>query len=173
MSDITPRPEGATPARCDICPTWATWSKGGARYCDEHAPVPVTMTLGQAKRVHRDLVHHPGTRPLTNVDLEAMRTRHANAIRPIPSGTVMGHEHLMADADRGSLLAEVRRLEDEIKVHVLTLGAVRRIVFEDAALSWEHRVKRLAQLLGPQDECPDEYCAGWKDSGTCPKGLKH
>lgn len=31
-------------------------------------------------------------------------------IRPIPSQTVLGYEHLMADTDRGALLAEVDRL---------------------------------------------------------------
>lgn len=57
----------------------------------------------------KDLVHHPqGRRAMTAADLAAMHTRHANAL-PIPSGTVLGHEHLMAHADRGTLLAELNR----------------------------------------------------------------
>jgi hypothetical protein len=47
--------------------------------------------------------------------MNAIRARHHYAIRPIPSKTALGHEHLMADADRGALLAEVDRLEALIR----------------------------------------------------------
>lgn len=57
-----------------------------------------------------DLRWAPDTNELTDAQIRAMLTRHANAIRPIPSRTALGFEHLMADADRGALLAEVVRL---------------------------------------------------------------
>ncbi len=60
--------------------------------------------------IHKDLIWAATEEEVTPTQLEAMRTRHLNAIRPIPSATVLGHEHLMADADRGALLAEVGRL---------------------------------------------------------------
>jgi hypothetical protein len=67
----------------------------------------------EEKLFNPDLRWHPGTGPVTSAHLEAMRTRHANAIRPIPSATALGYDHLMADADRGALLAEVERLRAE------------------------------------------------------------
>jgi hypothetical protein len=60
--------------------------------------------------INPDLLWAPDTDHLTASQLEAIRTRHANADRPIPSGTAMGYDHLMADADRGALLAERDRL---------------------------------------------------------------
>lgn len=183
----------------------------------------------------KDLIWHPGTGPMTSAHLAAMHTRHANAIRPIPSGTVLGHEHLMADADRGALLAELNRATEEAarleaEVERLNLEVVqvqsgaqiamnagvaalqevgrlekerdqlkeindrmaedrlrivdernrfkwmveaaRKALFEDAASSHEHRYRAIARAL-EREECPDEYCAGWKDSGICPEGLRH
>lgn len=71
--------------------------------------------------INRDLIWAPGTDHITGAQMDAIRTRDANAIRPIPSQTVLGHEHLMADADRAALIAEVDRLGTNIaavlKVH--------------------------------------------------------
>lgn len=64
--------------------------------------------------INKDLLWAPGTDRLTNGQLEASRTRHENAIRPIPSRTALGYDHLMADADRGALIAEVDRLRAEL-----------------------------------------------------------
>lgn len=60
--------------------------------------------------VDKDLIWHPGDGKISAAQMNAIRTRHANAIRPIPHRTAMGHEHFMADADRGALLAELDRL---------------------------------------------------------------
>lgn len=218
----------------------------------------------------KDLIWHPGTGPMTSAHLAAMHTRHANAVRPIPSGTVLGHEHLMADADRGALLAELERMrearddyrdqlaaateeaarlerknanlrealinaheagtslgqdverlnlevvqvqsgaqiamnagvaalqevgrlekerdqlkeindrmaEDRLRIvdernrFKWMVEAARKALFEDAASSHEHRYRAIARAL-EREECPDEYCAGWKDSGICPQGLRH
>lgn len=60
--------------------------------------------------INQDLIWAPGTDHITASQMDAIRTRDANAIRPIPSQTVLGHEHLMADADRTALIAEVDRL---------------------------------------------------------------
>lgn len=67
--------------------------------------------MGDERLINRDLIWAPGTDHLTEAQKEAIRTRHANAIRPIPSQTVLGYEHLLADADRGALIAETDRLE--------------------------------------------------------------
>lgn len=64
-----------------------------------------------------------------------------------------------------ALLAEVDRLR-------AIVANVRKVLFEDASLSHEHRYRRVTRVL-ESEECPDEYCAGWKDSGICPAGLKH
>jgi hypothetical protein len=90
--------------------------------------------------VDKDLLWHPGTGDISPAQMDAIRTRHANAIRPIPHRTAMGHEHFMADADRGALLAELDRLQAQVR----------------------------QQPYGIREECPDEYCTGWKDSGVCP-----
>jgi hypothetical protein len=60
--------------------------------------------------VDKDLIWHPGDGEISAAQMNAIRTRHANAIRPIPHRTAIGHEHFMADADRGALLAELDRL---------------------------------------------------------------
>lgn len=57
-----------------------------------------------------DLRWAPTTDELTDAQIRAMLNRHANAIRPIPAKTALGYDHLMADTDRGALLAEVVRL---------------------------------------------------------------
>lgn len=60
--------------------------------------------------VEKDLIWHPGERPPTKDQMSAIRNRHHYAIQPIPAGTALGHDHLMAHADRGTLLREVDRL---------------------------------------------------------------
>ncbi len=57
----------------------------------------------------------PGTDDLSDAQLSAIRERHKSAIRPIPSRTAIGYDHLMADADRGALLAEVERLRARLE----------------------------------------------------------
>lgn len=64
--------------------------------------------------INRDLLWAPGIDRMTDAQLEAARTRDANAIRPIPSRTALGHDHLMADADRSALIAEVDRLRADL-----------------------------------------------------------
>jgi hypothetical protein len=61
-----------------------------------------------------DLRWAPDTDHITDAQMNAIRTRHASAARPIPSRTALGYDHLMADADRGALLAEVDRLRAQI-----------------------------------------------------------
>lgn len=69
--------------------------------------------MTEEKLFNPDLRWHPGTGEMTPAQLAAIHTRHAGAIRPIPSATALGHEHLMADADRGALLAELNRTMEE------------------------------------------------------------
>ena len=64
--------------------------------------------------INRDLIWAPGTGHITDAQMNAIRTRHNYAIRPIPSKTALGYDHLMADADRSALLAENDRLREEL-----------------------------------------------------------
>lgn len=66
--------------------------------------------MDEERLINRDLLWAPGTDDLTRAQMDAIRTRDANAIRPIPSRTALGYDHLMADADRSALIAEVDRL---------------------------------------------------------------
>lgn len=69
--------------------------------------------MDEERLVNLDLMWATSTEGVSDTQLMAMRTRHNYAIRPIPSKTALGHEHLMADADRGALLAEVDRLREQ------------------------------------------------------------
>lgn len=69
--------------------------------------------MTEEKLFNPDLRWHPGTGEMTAAQLAAIHTRHGNAIRPIPSATALGYDHLMADADRGALLAELNRSMEE------------------------------------------------------------
>jgi hypothetical protein len=69
--------------------------------------------MEEKRLIHPDLLWAPSLDGITGPQMEAIRTRHANAIRPIPARTALGHDHLMADADRAALLAEVDRLRAE------------------------------------------------------------
>ena len=103
----------------------------------------------------KDLVHHPqGRRAMTAADLAAMHTRHANAL-PIPSGTVLGHEHLMPHPDRVTLLAELNRQMErvfdlEAQVERLNLEVVQNAsgaqVIMDAGVACLQEVKRLEKV---------------------------
>lgn len=66
--------------------------------------------MGDTRLINRYLIWAPGTDELTEAQMDAIRNRHEGAIRPIPSRTALGYDHLMADADRGALIAEVDRL---------------------------------------------------------------
>lgn len=66
--------------------------------------------MDDERLINPDLIWAPGTDELTRAQLNAIRNRHAGAIRPIPSRTALGYDHLMADADRAALIAEVERL---------------------------------------------------------------
>lgn len=66
--------------------------------------------MDKERLINRDLIWAPGTGHITRPQMDAIRTRHNYAIRPIPSKTALGYEHLMADADRAALIAEVDRL---------------------------------------------------------------
>lgn len=129
---------------------------------------------------NKSLIWHPGTGEMTAAQLAAIHTRHASAIRPIPSTTALGYDHLMADADRGALLAELNRsmeeayrLRDELeRVRTVLVNAheagmslgqdverlqvtverARKALFEDAALSDNHRLVRLTSILGTDME---------------------
>lgn len=71
--------------------------------------------------VDKNLIWSATAEGISDTQLQAMRMRDANAIRPIPSRTAMGYDHLMADADRTALLAEVDRLRealDELQLHL-------------------------------------------------------
>jgi len=70
--------------------------------------------MDEDRLINRDLIWAPGTDDLTSTQMDAIRMRDANAIRPIPSKTALGYDHLMADADRRALIAEVDRLEAKL-----------------------------------------------------------
>ena len=70
--------------------------------------------MNEERLINRDLIWAPGTDQITDAQMNAIRTRDANAIRPIPSQTALGYDHLMADADRGALIGEVDRLNDRL-----------------------------------------------------------
>lgn len=116
----------------------------------------------------KDLVHHPqGRRAMTAADLAAMHTRHANAL-PIPSGTVLGHEHLMAHADRGTLLAELNREMEEVERlreenERLNLEVVQNAsgaqVIMTAGLAYMEEVKRLEKAVAGLKEVNDRLLA--------------
>lgn len=36
-----------------------------------------------------------------------------------------------------------------------------------------HEMCYTSPATTPRVQCPDEYCAGWKDSGICPNDLRH
>lgn len=122
-------------AACPHKPQWHCENHGECRGCECGCDTvnPPLEELEEADRHlgEKDLVHHPqGRRPMTAADLAAMHTRHANAIVPIPSATALGHEHLMAHADRGTLLAELNREMErvsdlEAEVELLNLKAVQ------------------------------------------------
>lgn len=90
--------------------------------------------------INRDLIWAPDTNWVTDAQMEAIRTRDNNAIRPIPSKTVLGHEHLMADADRSALIAETdrrgARLDDVLHIH-RPEEAVYRPTGETYQYCWE------------------------------------
>lgn len=104
-------------AACPHKPQWHCERHGECRGCEcgcDTVNPPLEELEGDDDYLgEKDLVHHPGTGEMTAAQLAAIHTRHANAIRPIPSATVLGHEHLMADADRGALLAELNRAMEE------------------------------------------------------------
>lgn len=68
----------------------------------------------EERLINRDLLWAPGTDNLTRAQMNAIRTRDASAARPIPSKTALGYDHLMADADRSALIAEVDRLQEAL-----------------------------------------------------------
>jgi len=68
----------------------------------------------EERLINRDLLWAPGTDKLTRAQMDAIRTRDASAARPIPSRTALGYDHLMADADRSALIAEVDRLQEAL-----------------------------------------------------------
>lgn len=83
--------------------------------------------MDDERLINPDLLWAPGTDQLTKEQFTAICNRHANAIRPIPSRTALGYEHLMADADRGALIAEVERLWSERDTHQQQQEAFRRM----------------------------------------------
>jgi hypothetical protein len=91
--------------------------------------------------INRDLIWAPGADDLTRTQMDAIRMRDANAIRPIPSRTALGYDHLMADADRRALIAHVDRLEEQ-------LVATRKFAERCAAEREQYRAWR--------DEAADE-----------------
>lgn len=68
----------------------------------------------EERLINRDLLWAPGTDHLARAQMDAIRTRDASAARPIPSRTALGYDHLMADADRSALIAEVDRLQEAL-----------------------------------------------------------
>jgi hypothetical protein len=72
--------------------------------------------MEEKRLIHPDLLWGPSLDGIPGPQMEAIRTRHVNAIRPIPSRTALGFDHLMADADRGALLAELDRTRAELKI---------------------------------------------------------
>jgi len=84
--------------------------------------------MDNERLIDRNLLWAPGTDHITEAQLSAIRTRHNYAIRPIPSQTALGYDHLMADADRGALLAEVDRMYQENKRLRLELEHARVII---------------------------------------------
>lgn len=70
--------------------------------------------MDNERLVNRDLIWAPGADKITAAQMNAIRTRDTTAIRPIPSRTALGYDHLMADADRTALLAEVDRLNNAL-----------------------------------------------------------
>lgn len=109
---MTEKPVWGQGAACPHKPEWHCERHGECRGCEcgcDTVDGPVEEGEPDRYLGEKDLVHHPqGRRAMTAADLAAMHTRHANAL-PIPSGTLLGHEHLMAHADRGTLLAELNR----------------------------------------------------------------
>lgn len=89
----------------------------------------------EERLINRDLIWAPGTDGITRAEMDAIRTRDAHAIRPIPSRTALGYDHLMADADRSALIAEVDRLQE-------ALAAARAFAEECAAARDQYRAWR-------------------------------
>lgn len=90
---------------------------------------------GKERLINRDLLWAPGTDKLTRAQMDAIRTRDASAARPIPSGTALGYDHLMADADRSALIAEIDRLQE-------ALAKTREFAEECTAARDQYRVWR-------------------------------
>ena len=107
----------------------------------------------------KDLIWAPGTDHITQAQMDAMITRDANAIRPIPSRTVLGHEHLMADADRAALIAEVNRLWTE-RDYPSQSGKPPMVTCPLCELRFRLRCVEddTDEEHGPRIECPECCC---------------
>lgn len=123
------------------------------------------LLKGFAKKrlINRDLLWAPGTEELTEAQLNAIRTRHNYAIRPIPSKTALGYDHLMADADRGALLGELDRTRAKLQAaqqgrtnYAVPPGAYLEEWIEEQGSS----LQQVADLLGYPLERVNEILDG-------------
>lgn len=106
---------------------------------------------------NKSLIWHPGTGEMTAAQLAAIHTRHASAIRPIPSATALGYDHLMADADRGALLAELNRAMEE--------AARLQAILEE--LKEHHYAVLNTELESAQDITTGQWIQPVEICGTC------
>lgn len=44
---------------------------------------------------------------------------------------------------------------------------------DDYQDDWQRVARAVIDAYSRPPECADEFCIGWKDSGTCPRGARH